>query len=72
MWILIDIGCLECCIPTNIVGVFTDEDKAKSLADKLSIGTGTDQSFEVFPMPQIDVIGKKYANADESLRMLVA
>lgn len=66
MWIVMDIGCLECNVPTSVVGVFTNEERAKKTARILDRKSGSDQSFKVFPMPAIDVIGAEYAAQAES------
>ena len=32
VWVVVDIGCIECDEETKIVGVFADKEKAQSLA----------------------------------------
>jgi hypothetical protein len=64
-WILVNIGCIECGVSTQIVGVFSDEAKAEALRDELSKShdwrEGGQNSFEVFPMPKIDVVNPEYS-----------
>ena len=67
MWIIVNIGCIECGVSSNIVGVFTDEAKANDLAERLDDCLGWRQggqnSYEVFPVPAVDVIADEYAAA---------
>lgn len=59
-FILVEIGCLECGIGSDIVGVFSDKEKAEELSNKLNKETGTDYCYEVYDMPEIDVINPAY------------
>lgn len=64
-WIVVNIGCIECGVSSNIVGVFTNEDRAEAVADQLrethSWREGGQNSFQVFPMPEnVDVIAEEY------------
>jgi len=64
MWIVVNIGCIECGVSSNIVGVFTDKTRAHNLADSLydSHGwrEGGQNAFEVFPMPELDTMNPEY------------
>jgi len=64
MWIVVNIGCIECGVSSNIVGVFTDEARAQAHADRLgdthSWRQDGQNSFEVFPMPEVDVVAGEY------------
>ena len=64
LWILVNVGCIHCEVSSNIVGVFSSEERAKALADELSDSHGWRQngqnSFEVFPMPETDVVHPDY------------
>ena len=64
MWIVVNIGCIECGVSSNIVGVFDDEARAKEIADKFDKDfdwrQGGQNSFEVFPMPTINEIAEEY------------
>ena len=63
-WILVNIGCIECGVSTNIVGVFDDEEKAKELEGRLSDShgwrEGGQNSFEIFPMPEVNQVNDEY------------
>ena len=70
-WILVNIGCIECCVSSAIVGVFTDEARANELAEDLQNrhswrGHGQN-SYEVFPMPSLDVVADEYLEALEEV-----
>jgi hypothetical protein len=64
MWILVNIGCIECGVSSAIVGVFTDEARAEALAERLEEKMhwreGGQNHFEVFPMPEPDIIAEEY------------
>lgn len=64
MWIVVNIGCIECGVPSNIVGVFASKEQANEIADKFEVkfqwrGRGQN-SFEVFPLPETGVIHSEY------------
>lgn len=63
-WIVVNVGCIECGVPTNIVGVFSDRARAIEIAEGLdethSWRGGGQNSFEVFPMPALDVVQDEY------------
>lgn len=64
MFILVNIGCIECGVSSQIVGVFSTEEKAEQLAKKLyathSWREGGQNEFQVFPMPEIDAVNAEY------------
>jgi hypothetical protein len=64
-WIVVNVGCIECGVSSNIVGVFTEEDRAKATAAQLDRTHywrgGGQNAFEVFPMPELDVVAPEYA-----------
>jgi hypothetical protein len=64
-WIVVNIGCIECGVSSNIVGVFSDEAEANAIAERLgdaySWREGGQNSFEVFPMPPVNVVAEEYA-----------
>lgn len=68
MWILVNIGCIECGVSTNIVGVFSDKETAVALAEKLDKSHAWRESgqnaFEVFAMPPIDEVAEEYRTRD--------
>jgi hypothetical protein len=63
-YILVNIGCIECGVSTQIVGVFRDESNANKLRDILAKThnwrEGGQNSFEVFQMPELDVVHPDY------------
>lgn len=64
MWIVVNIGCIECGVSSEIVGVFSSEDRANKIAHELEDShewrEGGQNEFEVFPMPEIDVVAEEY------------
>ena len=56
-YILVNIGCIECGVSSNIVGVFDNEEKANKLAEeydtKFSWREGGQNSFKVFEIPEL-------------------
>lgn len=65
MWIVVNIGCIECGVSSNVVGVFSDEARATAIAEqfdkKYGWREGGQNSFEVFPMPEVDVMNAEYS-----------
>lgn len=66
-WIVVNIGCIECGVSSNIVGVFTDKAEAERIAERLDDShnwrEGGQNSFEVFEMPPPDVVAAEYETA---------
>lgn len=64
MWILVNIGCIECGVSSNIVGVYDSEKQANELAQILSNKAdwreGGQNSFEVFELPEVGVMADEY------------
>jgi len=64
MYIVVNIGCIECGVSSNIVGIFQDETTAKSIAakcaEKYAWREGGQNSFEVFIAPETGVIDSEY------------
>mgnify|MGYP001222953985 CR=1 FL=1 len=64
-FILVNIGCLECGVSSNIVGVFTNEERAKEelsrCAAEFHWREGGQNAFEIFPMPVLDEVHPEYA-----------
>jgi hypothetical protein len=67
LWIVVNIGCIECGVSSNIVGVFNDVEEANSIAgtlnNKMNWREGGQNSFEVFPMPNPGDILDEYRDA---------
>jgi hypothetical protein len=63
-FIVVNIGCIECGISSQIVGVFNSEEKAEEIAkqcdEKYSWREGGQNSFEVFPMPNTGIVNNEY------------
>jgi len=68
-WILVNIGCIECSVSSNIVGVFDNEIKAKEVMDmcdkEFSWREGGQNAFEIFEFPELNVINNEYLNPTE-------
>lgn len=63
-WLLFNIGCIECGVSSNIVGVFDNKEQADILAEKLNVshrwrGSGQN-SFEVFELTAVGKINHEY------------
>ena len=67
MWLVMNIGCIECGVSSGIVGVFADKTTADSVADqctdKLFWREGGQNSFEVFELPAPEIIAEEYKTA---------
>jgi hypothetical protein len=53
-WVVVDIGCIECGAETTVLGVFTDQARAKGLATG-EYFAGAQHSIECFEVPELDV-----------------
>ena len=64
MFILVNIGCIEYGVSSNIVGMFSSEEKANELATALEKShgwrDGGQNCFEVFPAPVPETIADEY------------
>jgi len=64
MFILVNIGCIECGVSSDIVGVFSDKNHAEKLAgdlmDSHGLREGGQNDFQVYDMPEIDVVKPEY------------
>jgi len=64
MWIVINIGCIECGVSSNIVGAFSSKEKAEEIASncdsEFSWRGGGQNIFEVFEMPEPETIAEEY------------
>ncbi len=65
MWIVVNIGCIECGVSSKIVGVFSDEARANATAERCqeehSWREHGQNEFEVFLLPETDIIDAEYA-----------
>jgi hypothetical protein len=64
MFLVINIGCIECGVSSNIVGLFETEEQANIIAEKCnnkySWREGGQNNFEVFPLPELGIINSEY------------
>jgi hypothetical protein len=71
-FIVVNIGCLECGVPSNLVGVFLTEIEAQAIAtaceEKYQWREGGQNAFEVFPMPEVGAIHPDYADVRPNLK----
>lgn len=63
-WLLINIGCIECGVSSNVVGVFDSKVMADNLAAQLEKTHGWREGgqnvFEVFPLPAPNTVHPDY------------
>lgn len=63
-YIVVNIGCIECGVSSQIVGVYETKEEAQSIADKLehthNWREGGQNGYEVYPMPKIGVTHPDY------------
>lgn len=61
---MINIGCIECGVSSNIVGVFADKKRADDIATACSKNyswrEGGQNNFEVFELPEPEIINPEY------------
>jgi hypothetical protein len=50
-WVVINIGCLECDVPSEIMGLFASEIEANKLVEKLNNEQYSDLVAKVFSLP---------------------
>jgi len=66
MYVLVNIGCLECGVSSAIVGVFASKEYAESLIPDLDKSynwrEGGQNVFEVFELPQAEMISPLYGD----------
>ena len=71
-YIVVNIGCIECGVSSDIVGVFTNKEKAESVAsacdEKYSWREGGQNAFEVFELPETELVNPKYTEINEVLK----
>lgn len=64
MWLVFNVGCIECGVSSNVVGVFETKEKADQIAAKLdsehSWREGGQNSYEVFELNRAGVIAEEY------------
>ena len=64
MWLVMNIGCIECGVSSAIVGVFADKAKADEIAaecdKKYDWREGGQNTFEVFELTEAEQIAPEY------------
>lgn len=59
-YVAVDIGCIECGENSNVLGIFTDEERAKVVCteheERQKKNWRGEHLYEVFPMDEIDVV----------------
>lgn len=65
MWIVVNIGCIECGVSSDIVGRFSDKAEARRIADHLNNKAawreGGQNYYEVFAEPVADKLNPEYS-----------
>lgn len=66
MFLLFNIGCIECGVPSAVVGVFDSRDIAEAHANRLNADgetawrNGGQNSYEVFKLPAPGILAPEY------------
>lgn len=61
LFVVMEIGCLECKIPTKVVALLNDESEAMQLCDRLEdIHPYSDISYQYFELPKLNVIALEF------------
>lgn len=65
LFVVFNIGCIECGVSSQLVGVFETEAEAQAIADefndKFNWREGGQNRFQVFPLPtQVGVVHEEY------------
>jgi hypothetical protein len=65
MYIVVDIGCIECGVASGVVGVFSDKARAEQIAIECSrhydFAGGGQHHFNVFEVPEPDIVNRCYS-----------
>ncbi len=63
-WVVVNIGCIECGVSSNIVGVFDSKERANTVAGECSLKygwrEGGQNNFDVFRVPSLNKINSEY------------
>lgn len=64
MWLVFNVGCIECGVSSNVVGIFVHRGKAdkiaKTLNEKHAWREGGQNSYEVFELNRVGDIAEEY------------
>ena len=71
LWVVVNIGCIECGVSSNIVGVFDDMDLASKVKnacdDEHSWREGGQNDFLVFRVPAVNTVLAEYGDCVATL-----
>lgn len=72
MYMVFNIGCIECGVSSKIVGLFADKKHAEIVAaycnDKHSWRDSGQNNYEVFELPEPETVDPEYSGAAEELK----
>jgi hypothetical protein len=72
MYMVFNIGCIECGVSSKIVGLFADKEKADIVArfcnDEHSWREGGQNIYEVFKLPEPEKVDDEYSGTAEALK----
>lgn len=70
MYLVVNIGCIECGVSSNIVGLYDNEEVAKKIAANLSKTHDWRENgqnfYETFPLPKLNKTADEYLQTQES------
>lgn len=70
MYLVVNIGCIECGVSSNIVGLFATKDEAERVCkicnEKYTWRDGGQHNFEVFELPPVGVVHADYPEASNA------
>ena len=63
-YLVFNIGCIECGVSSNVVGIFEDKNRAEEIVEQCDKHYywryGGDNQFEIFELPELNIINKEY------------
>lgn len=69
-WIVVNIGCIECGVSSQLVGVYTTKEEAEAIALRLRTShnwrQGGQNGFEVFALTPVGETADEYAEAPDA------
>lgn len=64
MWLVFDVGCIECGVSSNVVAIYPTEQEASAVAEKLNEvyawREGGQNSYEVFKLGEMYEVNSEY------------
>lgn len=68
MYLVMNIGCIECGVSSKIVGIFADYARAEAVADACnelhSWREGGQNLYEVFELPEPEIVDAEYGGVN--------